>query len=75
MSSLERIRVLTDWVDNLRAMHRQFAGFTCGDCPQWQSCAAPPLADCPVRQIEIASGAWRERRKRHAMAADPTLYG
>ena len=70
MSVLDRIRILGDRIADLQAMHRQFAQFTCSDCANWQSCGAPPLESCPVRQMEIASGAWRERRKRHATTSD-----
>lgn len=71
MSVLERVRNAGAWLAYHSAMRTQFAEFSCGDCPIWESCGQPPHADCPVRLQEIASGNWRTRRR----ARRPLLVG
>lgn len=69
MSMLEPIYQAGAWLSNRYAMQKEFAKFSCSDCPIWKSCGDPPRPSCPVRRREISTGHWRTRRRSsgHAM--------
>jgi len=49
------------------AAMRRLAHFNCGDCERSNRCNLVPSDACIARQVQIARGDWRARRKDKAV--------